>query len=75
MERGVFDIESIKIANTTLIETLNDSLKIADEGKEARVKALEELNKTEKELKDALLATKAKMEISSDRVVEDLNKG
>jgi uncharacterized protein YaaN involved in tellurite resistance len=75
MERGVFDIESIKVANTTLIETLNDSLRIADEGKEARKEALIELNKTEKELKDALLATKAKMEISSDRVVEDLNKG
>jgi uncharacterized protein YaaN involved in tellurite resistance len=75
MERGVFDIESIKIANTTLIETLNDSLKIADEGKEARVKALEELNKTEKELKDALLATKAKMQVSADKTVEDLNKG
>ena len=75
MERGVFDIESIKIANKTLINTLNDSLEIADKGKEARQEALIELNKTEKELKDALLATKAKMEISADRVVEDLNKG
>ena len=75
MERGVFDIESIKIANTTLIETLNDSLRIADEGKEARATALIELNKTEKELKDALLATKAKMEISADKTIEDLNKG
>ncbi|MCH9740700.1 MAG: toxic anion resistance protein, partial [Epsilonproteobacteria bacterium] len=72
MERGVFDIESIKVANTTLIETLNDSLKIADNGKAARVKALEELNKTEKELKDALLATKAKMEASADETVKDI---
>jgi len=74
MERGVFDIESIKKANQTLIDTLNDSLKIADEGKQARVKALEELTKTEKELKDALLSTKAKMESSSDKLVEDINK-
>ncbi len=74
MERGVFDIESIKKANQTLIDTLNDSLRIADEGKEARAKALQELHKTEQELKDALLATKAKMETSSDRLVEDLNK-
>jgi uncharacterized protein YaaN involved in tellurite resistance len=75
MERGVFDIESVKVANNTLIETLNDSLKIADEGKEARVKALVELEKTEKELKDALLSTKAKMESSADKTIEDLNKG
>ncbi len=74
MERGVFDIESIKKANQTLIDTLNDSLKIADEGKEARERALVELNKTEQELKDALLATKAKMEVSSDKLVQDIKE-
>lgn len=72
MERGVFDIESIKKANNTLISTLNDSLKIADEGKAARLKALEELHKTEQELKEALLATKAKLEASADATVEDI---
>ena len=60
MERGIFDIESIKKANQTFIETLNDSLRIAQEGKEARAKAEEELKKTEQELKDALLSVKAK---------------
>jgi uncharacterized protein YaaN involved in tellurite resistance len=74
MERGVFDIDSIKKANQTLIDTLNDSLKIADEGKQARKEALVELNKTEKELKDALLSTKAKMAVSSDKLVKDINK-
>ncbi|CAA6816227.1 MAG: Tellurite resistance protein [uncultured Sulfurovum sp.] len=72
MERGVFDIESIKVANDTLIATLNDSLQIAEEGKQARVKALVELENTEQELKTALLATKAKMEASSDQVIEDI---
>jgi len=62
MERGVFDIESIKKANETLIATLNDSIKIAQEGKEARAKAEIELQNTEKALKEALLATKAKQE-------------
>jgi uncharacterized protein YaaN involved in tellurite resistance len=62
MERGVFDIESIKKANQTLIDTLNDSIKIAQEGKEARAKAEVELKNTEKALKEALLATKAKQE-------------
>jgi len=62
MERGIFDIESIKKANQTFIDTLNDSLRIANEGKEARAKALQDLNETEKKLKDALTSTKAKME-------------
>jgi len=62
MERGIFDIDSIKKANATLIATLNDSLKIADEGKKARDAALIELQKTEQELKEALLSVKAKAE-------------
>jgi uncharacterized protein YaaN involved in tellurite resistance len=62
MERGVFDIESIKKANQTLIETLNDTISITQKGKEARAKAEIELAKTEEELKKALLATKAKQE-------------
>ena len=75
MERGLFDIESIKIANETLITTLNDSLEIAQEGKKARVKALEELDKTEQELKSALLATKAKLESLPTKTVEEITKG
>jgi len=62
MERGIFDIDSIKKANATLIETLNDSLKIANEGKKAREAAMVELQKTEQELKEALLSIKAKAE-------------
>jgi uncharacterized protein YaaN involved in tellurite resistance len=62
MERGIFDIESIKKANETFIATLDDSLRIAQEGKDARKEALVELQKTEKELKDALLSVKAKAE-------------
>ncbi len=62
MERGIFDIESIKKANETFIATLDDSLRIAQEGKAARADALIELHKTEHELKDALLAVKARAE-------------
>jgi len=75
MERGVFDIESIKIANDTLIATLNDSLEIAEEGKQARAKALVELEKTEHELKEALLSTKAKLEALPTETVEQITKG
>ncbi len=62
MERGIFDIESIKKANETFIATLNDSLRIAQEGKTARASAVIELQKTEKELKDALMAVKTRAE-------------
>ena len=62
MERGIFDIESIKKANQTFIATLDDSLRIAEEGKAARKSAVIELQKTETELKDALLAVKARAE-------------
>jgi len=62
MERGIFDIESIKKANQTLIATLNDSMQIAEEGKKAREAALSELQKSEQALKEAILAVKAKRE-------------
>jgi len=70
MERGVYDIESIKKANNTLIATLNDSLKIAEEGKVARAKALEELKETEAKLKDALVSIKIKSEAVETEVVD-----
>ena len=61
-ERGVFDIESVKLANNILIETIQEGLNIADEGKVARKKAQEELQTLEQELKDALLKAKAQKE-------------
>jgi len=70
MERGIFDIESIKKANETFIATLDDSLRIAQEGKAARADALVELHNTEKELKDALLAVKAKAEELPEVITE-----
>lgn len=60
MERGVFDIESVRKANTSLIDTINDSLKIADEGKAARAEATTELKTLESELRQALISAKAK---------------
>jgi uncharacterized protein YaaN involved in tellurite resistance len=66
MERGIFDIESIKKANETLIATLNDSMQIAEEGKKARQAALLELQKSEQALKEAILAVKAQREAPAD---------
>ncbi len=60
IERGVFDLETVKKANRTLIETIEDSLRIADEGKRLRAEALSELQKAETELRDTLAAAKAR---------------
>ncbi|MBV1865251.1 MAG: toxic anion resistance protein [Rhodobacteraceae bacterium] len=60
MERGVFDIESIKRANQYLIDTIQESLAIADEGKTMRATAEKELEHMEAELKKTLSAAKAK---------------
>jgi uncharacterized protein YaaN involved in tellurite resistance len=60
MERGVFDIEAVKAANAELIGTIEDSLRIADEGKRKRVAAEADLKKMEAELRNALMAAKAR---------------
>lgn len=60
VERGVYDIESIKMANQTLIDTLAESLEIAQKGKETRAAAESELLEIEAQLQDALLAASKK---------------
>lgn len=65
MERGVFDIESVKKANQALIDTINDSLRIADEGKAKRAKAEAELKIMEKELRETLISAKGRIQQQS----------
>ena len=60
MERGVFDIEAVKKANADLIGTIEDSLKIADEGKAKRAAAETDLKKMEADLRDTLASAKAR---------------
>jgi uncharacterized protein YaaN involved in tellurite resistance len=60
MERGIFDIESVKRANRTLIETIEESLRIADEGKQKRAVATQELEACERELRQTLAAASAR---------------
>ena len=68
MERGVFDIESIKKANQYLIDTIEESLAIADEGKAKRADAEKELITMEGELKKTLSAAKAKSTGTGDNI-------
>jgi len=59
LERGVFDIESVKKANQSLIDTINESLEIADEGKRMRKEAEAQLEVAENELRKTLAAASA----------------
>ncbi len=60
IERGVFDIEAVKKANAEVIATIEDSLRIADEGKAKRAAAEQELVKMEEELRDTLASARAR---------------
>ena len=59
-ERGVFDIETVKKANQTLIATIEDSLRIADEGRRRRQEASVQLEACETELRQALASAQAR---------------
>lgn len=74
LERGIFDVASVKKANETLIATIDDSLRIADEGKAARAKAEDEIKQMEQDLRQALIATKAKAEKQAKQLEHDQAK-
>ncbi len=54
-ERGIVDIETLKATNQTLISTLDEVLKIQEDGRTKRRNAEAELQKIEKEMRDKLL--------------------
>ena len=68
MERGVFDITAVKAANANLIATINESLKMADEGKRKRAEAEAEMQKMEEELKQTLSAARARKTGGGDSI-------
>ena len=54
-ERGVVDIETLVYTNSSLMQTLDEVVKITDEGKTRRRNAEAELARIENELKNKLL--------------------
>ncbi len=54
-ERGIVDIETLKATNQSLITTLDEVVRIQEEGKQKRRLAEQELGKIEGELKQKLL--------------------
>lgn len=61
IERGVVDIEAVRRANDTLIATIDDALRIAEEGKRQRAEAERQLLACEAELKQALSAARTRV--------------
>ncbi len=60
LERGVFDVESIKSANQSLIATIEESLQIAEDGRRMRSEAVSQLNEAEDDLRNALASASAR---------------
>ena len=56
----MFDIDTVKKANQTLIATIEDSLRIADEGRRRRQEAAAQLEVCETELRQALASAQAR---------------
>lgn len=54
-ERSIVDVETLKKINADIITSINEVVKIHEEGSQKRAEAQEELVKIETELKDALL--------------------
>jgi len=57
-ERGVVDLAAVKQANDALIGTIDDALRIAEDGKRQRAEAARQLAACEAELKEALVAAR-----------------
>jgi uncharacterized protein YaaN involved in tellurite resistance len=57
-ERGIVDIETLRITNESLISTLDEVMRIQTEGHQKRKEAEIELNRIEEELKTKLLGMK-----------------
>ncbi len=54
-ERGIVDLETLRITNESLISTLDEVIRIQTEGRQKRKEAETELNRIESELKQKLL--------------------
>ncbi len=65
IERGIVDIAAVKQANDALIATIDDALRIADDGKRQRVEAEKTLVQCEAELKQALVSARARAQTAA----------
>lgn len=54
-ERGIVDIETLKQTNGILIDTMNEIIKIQNEGRQQRKQAQEQLAQMEQQMREKLL--------------------
>lgn len=59
-ERGIIDMESLKKVNRDLIDTIQETITIQEQGREKRIQAEKELLLMEEELKQSLLSARRK---------------
>ena len=57
-ERGIVDIETLRLTNESLISTLDEVMRIQTDGRQKRKEAEIELSRIERELKSKLLEMK-----------------
>lgn len=62
IERGIVDMAAVKQANDALVATIDDALRIAEEGKRQRAEAEKQLEACEAELRQAVLAGRSRTE-------------
>ncbi len=73
-ERSIVDVETVKKVNEDLIETIQETLRIQQDGRSKRMAAEKELAATEEKLKQALLANGADSARRPINVTPDLEK-
>jgi uncharacterized protein YaaN involved in tellurite resistance len=61
------DIAAVKTANDALIATIDDAVRIAEEGKRQRAEAEKQLAACEAELKQAIISARSKGGVSQRR--------
>lgn len=54
IERGAFDVEAIRAANTSLVSTLTESLQLTEDAKARRASAEDSLHQMERDLRETL---------------------
>ncbi len=60
-ERGIVDMETLKATNQSLIATLDEVMKIQEDGRQKRQEAQKELGRMEEELRVKLLELSGKL--------------
>ena len=72
LERGIFDIVSVEKAHRSLIDTIEETLQITEDGKKARAQAEVKLVNMESELRTTLAASKARADSGAAPVLDKL---